>query len=51
MGTLYIDQLYDQISKCESSSIIVSVSAASNVTSKVTHLKEFNEVISTSNFI
>lgn len=43
--TLDMKEIYQQLLNCETSSIILTVSAASNVTSKVTHLKELNEVV------
>lgn len=40
-----MEKIIKQLSECSSNNIIVTVSAASNVTSKLTHLKELNEVI------
>ena len=46
IGTLDMEKIIKQLSECSSNHIIVTVSAASNVTSKLTHLKELNDVIS-----
>lgn len=40
-----MDKIEDQIKSCIRKSIIVSVSAASNVTSQITDLKSLNGVI------
>lgn len=42
---LMMDQIEDQIKKSPKKNIIVSVSAASNVTSQLTDLKSLNEII------
>jgi len=45
-----MQEIEDQIKNWKSEQIIVSVSAASNVTSQVTDLKSLNEIISKNYF-
>lgn len=44
-GTLHIEEIYGQILKDPNPNIIISVSGASNVTSKTTPLSEVNAVV------
>ena len=43
---LLLDKIYQQLLNCPKKDIIVSVSAASNVTSRITPLGELNKIIS-----